>query len=279
MLTQLVPDVYVLESAFVQSKRGLILDATGSTMIDTSVAFNETRLMIQQAEEAGAPLRRLLLTHSHFDHSAGSQLLHYIERIAQRRAGEWMLSNHAANYLAQRPAEHPNLEAITITLPTLEINGTAEIRLSDRSLSLLPTPGHSPDSMSILLQPEGILFAGDAVVTCFPPIIQDGSGFAEIESLRRILKLDFRWLVPGHGPVLERDPALRHIRACLDYLLAVAECVTTQHDPQTPFQTVLASVENTITLLPEGLEAVELWHERAVARLWQEQHKQAPAKA
>lgn len=270
MLRQLVPDVYILDSPFVQSKRGLILDATGATMIDTSVAFDETRMMIAQAEKAGTPLRRLLLTHSHFDHSAGSQLLPNIERIAQRRAGDWMLSEHAANYLAQRPAEHPDLELISITLPTLEITGPAMIRLSGRSLALLPTPGHSPDSMSIVLEPDGVLFAGDTVVTCFPPIIQDGSGFAEIESLQSILELDFHYLVPGHGPVLERDAALRHIRSSLEYLVAVADSLAQLQDAEIPFPSVLEFTKHTVALLPDDLEAVEFWHERAVARLWQE---------
>lgn len=270
MLKELVPDVYVLESSFVQSKRGLILDPAGSIMVDTSVVFAETRQMTALADSASLPLSRLILTHSHFDHSAGSELLPDIERIAQRGAGAWMLSDHAARYLAQRPAEHPDLEQMRITLPTLEIDGSAELRLGNRSLSLLPTPGHSPDSMAVLLQPDGILFAGDAVVTCFPPIIQDGSGLDCIASLDKILSLDFRYLVPGHGPVLSRDAALRHCQASLDYLRALCGLLVAIADDDPSSEQLRAVATPALRHLPPGLEMLDHWHAAAIKRLWRE---------
>jgi glyoxylase-like metal-dependent hydrolase (beta-lactamase superfamily II) len=40
-----------------------------------------------------------------------------------------------------------------------------EIDLGDRSLRAIATPGHSPDHVSLLLEPDKVLFAGDAVST------------------------------------------------------------------------------------------------------------------
>ena len=270
-LSRLGNDVYVLNSPFVESRRGLIVHDDGSTLIDTSVAFAETQLMLDKADMERHPVRRVILTHSHFDHSAGCQLVPQMERIAQYGAGNWMHSEHARNYLAQRPAEHPDLERVQVTPPTLEIDGSARLRLNQRTLYLFPTPGHSPDSMSILLEPDGVLFSGDAVVTCFPPIIQDGNSTDEIRSLQHILELDYAWLVPGHGPVLDAEAAKRHCEVSLAYLQAATNRLSRFTDPETPIETLRQAVDDLRAMWTLPAEVVEFWHSRAVAKIWDEQ--------
>jgi glyoxylase-like metal-dependent hydrolase (beta-lactamase superfamily II) len=127
--------------------------------------------------------------------------------------------------------------------------------------------------MSILLERDGILFAGDAVVTCFPPIIQDGSADDEIQSLELILALDFDYLVPGHGPVLERETARRHCQASLDYLRSLRDCLDTVLADDRPLAELLAVAAPALNHLPEGLEAVAHWHKSAVERIWQQRER------
>lgn len=265
------PNVYVLQSTFVNSKRGLIVDDTGSTIIDTSVSFSETEMMIDKANNVGKPVRRVILTHSHFDHSAGSQILQDVERIAYNGASENMLSKHTKEYLAMRPAEHPDLENVRITLPTIEIDGEAIIRLAGRELLLFSTPGHSPDSMSILIEPDGILFTGDAVITCFPPVIQNGSCQEAIKTTKFILGMDFSWLVPGHGPVLAMSDAHQHCKISLEYLVQMRETLLTIEDPETPMKILQAAVEDLPGIFPQEIEMVEVWHQRALTKIWEEQ--------
>jgi glyoxylase-like metal-dependent hydrolase (beta-lactamase superfamily II) len=269
-LERLTGDVWVLASAFVQSKRGLIVDEGGATLIDTSLIVAESEMMIAAAHAAGRPARRIVLTHSHYDHSAGCQLLPQAERIAQRGAGEWMLTAHARGYLERDPPEHPDVKRIVITLPTLEIDGPAVLRLAAHRLTLLPTPGHSPDSMSVLVEPEGVLFAGDAVITCFPPVIEDGDSRQALESYRRIQGLAFDWLVPGHGPVLERAAADRHIEISRAYLAALRDRIDRLDDPGTPLAEVEAATAGLTAPLPPDLSMVAHWHARATAKVWAE---------
>jgi glyoxylase-like metal-dependent hydrolase (beta-lactamase superfamily II) len=260
----------VLASEFVQSKRGLILDADGAVLVDTSMIQAETEMMLEGARRAGQPARRIVLTHSHFDHSAGCQLLPQSERIAQRGAGEWMLSEHARNYLAKEPPEHPDVRRLVVTLPTLEIDGPADLRLAEHHLRLAPTPGHSPDMMSVLVEPERVLFAGDAVITCFPPVIEDGDSAAALHSYERIQSMSFDWLVPGHGPLLDRPAAIVYIDACRQYLEALRATVERFDDPGTPLPVVEAAAAGVIDRLPPGLDLAPLWHQRAVGKVWSE---------
>jgi glyoxylase-like metal-dependent hydrolase (beta-lactamase superfamily II) len=64
----------------------------------------------------------------------------------------------------------------------------------------LATPGHSPDSVCLLL--GGACFTGDTVLGTGSVFIAPGEGSlsAYLDSLRRLRELDLEVLCPGHGP-------------------------------------------------------------------------------
>jgi glyoxylase-like metal-dependent hydrolase (beta-lactamase superfamily II) len=69
----------------------------------------------------------------------------------------------------------------------------------------LATPGHSPDSVSLL---QGrVCFCGDTMLGVGSVFIDpaEGSLSAYMESLRRLRELDLDVICPGHGPYIE-DP-------------------------------------------------------------------------
>lgn len=68
--------------------------------------------------------------------------------------------------------------------------------------SVIATPGHSPDHVSLLLGP--LLFAGDMVLGEGSVFVGGGEGSmaAYLDSLRRLLELDLEAILPGHGPVV-----------------------------------------------------------------------------
>jgi glyoxylase-like metal-dependent hydrolase (beta-lactamase superfamily II) len=227
-------------------------------------------MMIDKADDRGHPIRRLVLTDGHFDHSAGGCLLPSAEIIAQKGAGEWMQSQHAKEYLAQDPPEHPDLKVFTITTPTLEIDGSMTLFLKDRTLHLFPTPGHSPTHMSALLEPDKLLFAGDAVITCFPPVIQDGRSDDALATYRTIKQMDFRWLIPGHGPLLDAASARRYIGLCIDYLQQLQSRLSQIDDPGRSIEEVREIAKDLVDMFSEGVEMVHEWHEKALTKVWEE---------
>ena len=66
----------------------------------------------------------------------------------------------------------------------------------------VPTPGHSPDSVCLVW--GGVCFTGDTVLGEGSVFIAPGEGSlaAYLESLGRLLELDFDVVCPGHGPVV-----------------------------------------------------------------------------
>jgi len=111
---------------------------------------------------ASGPIEGIVLTHGHADHSGAAEAL-------ARRAGGLEVAQPAGG----------------------ERVGPFEV---------LATPGHSPDSVCLLL--EKACFTGDTVLGQGSVFIApgDGSLSAYLASLERLRELDLEVLCPGHGP-------------------------------------------------------------------------------
>ena len=79
-------------------------------------------------------------------------------------------------------------------------------------LRVLATPGHSPGSLCLLAPGPDWLFCGD---TLHDGHIYDDIPGADPAALNhshdRLLGLDFRWAMPGHGVILSREAAVRRV--------------------------------------------------------------------
>lgn len=138
---------------------------------------------------------QIVLTHGHRDHSAGAT------RFAAMTG---------APVLALDPAHRLGSEGLTegdvLTAAGCEVRVVA-------------TPGHSADSVSLLLASDDALLTGDTVLGRGTTVIaQDGrlgDYLRTLDDLRALAgSAGLRVLLPGHGPVLH-DPA-----AVLDYYIA-----------------------------------------------------------
>ncbi|OIV37848.1 MBL fold metallo-hydrolase [Mangrovactinospora gilvigrisea] len=140
----------------------------------------------------------ILLTHRHHDHTEGAA------RFAELAGGAPVRGSTAA--LTDR-TENPLADGRTLAVDGLEVR-------------VLLTPGHTDDSLCLLLPADRALLSGDSVLGRGTSIIAhpDGRLGDYLDTLRRLRTLaadgDVRILLPGHGPVLPR--ALETV----DYYLA-----------------------------------------------------------
>src|SRR5262249_3757954 len=82
------------------------------------------------------------------------------------------------------------------------------LRVGDESLTVVHTPGHSPDHLSFLHEASGTIFTGDLVVLGSSVMLHSSRGGdlrQYMASLERLLALDPRRLLPAHGPAVD-DP-------------------------------------------------------------------------
>jgi len=129
----------------------------------------------------GARLMRVLITHSHSDHVAG------LPAIKTR----W-----------------PNVEVVDASNARA---GAAAVRGGDRTLELVLTPGHAPDHVCFFDRDSGDLYCGDLARlggTIVIPSRKGGDLQAYLDSLRLVLDLAPRRMLPGHGPIIDDPIAL-----------------------------------------------------------------------
>src|SRR5215469_12273574 len=86
----------------------------------------------------------------------------------------------------------------------------AAVPLGERTIRALHTPGHRFDHLCFLLEDAAALFAGDLVagvgtVVIAPP---EGDLADYMASLRRLLALEVRQILPAHGPAIDNPRAL-----------------------------------------------------------------------
>ena len=76
----------------------------------------------------------------------------------------------------------------------------------DVRLTVMHTPGHSPDSVCYYLENEGVLFTGDTILGASSTTISDLGQY--LDSLGKLRDLpNLQLLCPGHGPVIEEPVA------------------------------------------------------------------------
>jgi glyoxylase-like metal-dependent hydrolase (beta-lactamase superfamily II) len=144
---------------------------------------------------AGQRIEKIVLTHGHPDHSDGAR------RLAELTG---------APVLAVDPAHR---------LGPGSLGPGDTVRAGGCELRVIETPGHSADSVSLLLEADGAVLTGDTVLGRGTTVIgSDGSLSAYLRSLDRLRTLadeqNLAALLPGHGPMLA-DPA-----GTLDYYIA-----------------------------------------------------------
>lgn len=153
------------------------------------------RRVVAQAAAAGRRVTQILLTHGHSDHSAGARRLAALTGAPVRAAD---------------PAHRLGSEGLA--------DGNV-VAAAGCELRVIGCPGHSADSVSLLLPEDGALLTGDTVLGRGTTVIgRDGSLAEYLATLGALKALAdsaaARLLLPGHGPVIA-DPA-----AALAYYIA-----------------------------------------------------------
>jgi glyoxylase-like metal-dependent hydrolase (beta-lactamase superfamily II)/8-oxo-dGTP pyrophosphatase MutT (NUDIX family) len=161
--------------------------ACGIAVIDPGPAIDSHVQAI--LDTAAGPIRWILCTHTHIDHSPGAAPL-------AARTG--------AEVLGMR-AKHPERQDPTFA-PARELAHGQRLEAAGCRLRVLHTPGHASNQLCFLDEDERILFTGDhlmqgSTVVINPP---DGDMAVYLASLRSLLVEDLAYIAPGHGFLMGR---------------------------------------------------------------------------
>ncbi|MEO8968338.1 MAG: MBL fold metallo-hydrolase [Solirubrobacteraceae bacterium] len=187
----------------------LVREPDGFTLVDTLIARSATAI-IAAATAAGAPIRRIALTHGHSDHVGSLDAL-----VAQLGDDvEVSMSDVDARIHA---GEKLVAGKLTGSWPTLKTVPAVRLAAGDRvgSLEVVASPGHTPGHIAFLDTRDRSLIAGDVFATVGGPAVSSHVNWRfplpamgtydkpqDLQSARDLRALDPARLVVGHGAAL-----------------------------------------------------------------------------
>jgi glyoxylase-like metal-dependent hydrolase (beta-lactamase superfamily II) len=218
VFTEIAPDVVAVSHRLVDGKNTIVFGSRGALAVDACNYADEGQAMADFIRGRGAHPDRLALTHGHGDHILGSGAFRGADVYAHVLSSDTIEAGLPAWADRYFDGALERAEAM-ITRPNVLFDSTLSIDLGHKTARLFATPGHCPDALCVYLEEDRVLCAGDTVVTCIPPAINDGNSCQLEATLCKLLQLDIQILVPGHGPLLRGPEAVReHLQWTIGYL-------------------------------------------------------------
>jgi cyclase len=275
MISEIIPGVYTVDHAVAEGKNAIIVGKRAAWAIDAGTHPHEGQEMADFIRGLNRPADRLIYTHGHGDHALGSAAFHGAEIVAHRLMP--LEARRLLPILAPRAGKTVEELAAQIAWPTITFSHELTLDLGDRHLCIFPTPGHSQDGVSVYLEEEKLLVAGDAVVTGIVPAIGDGDSRILETTLQRLLDLEIETLVPGHGPVVYgQDMARDWLIWLAGYLHSVRESVRAALDQDESPDTIAGHMDYDRFVgdrLPRDRHNMPMRHLNTVHKIVQEENQ------
>lgn len=191
------------------------------TVIDTGPS-NQWRHVKQFL--SSRPVEQLLLTHHHEDHSGNAHSIsvtHGVLPKAPALAQEKLANGYKTPFL-QKLVWGSLVPVETQTLKEQEC-------LADGSRIIsVHTPGHAKDLTCFFLPDQGYFFSGDLFIARKLKMLRSDENLQQlIESIQKVLKLDFKTLFCPHGGVIEDGKIA--LQQKLDNILETCEKAQSLH--------------------------------------------------
>lgn len=230
---RIADDIYVFTSErYAQVTASAVITSEGAVLIDTLLFPDETRVISQFVERRlGCPVRYVINTHYHADHTYGTCQFPNAIVIAHARCAE-MLNTRGREGLFQAQQGSSELAEVTIIIPHLTFEHHFAFSLGNKSFNMWHAPGHSHDSIVCLIKEDRVLAAADTLMAL--PYFVDGDHLAFLESLRSLQHHFFENIVQGHGEVILRGEVEEKIKGDIGYLQALqrhVEAALQKSDP------------------------------------------------
>jgi len=232
------------------SNSGLVTDAGASLLVDTLFDLAHTREMLEgyrAAIPAAASIGVVVNTHSNGDHTYGNQLVPGARIVASRICAEEMALPFA------RPEERAiilrdwerrgtmgrwlhelygvpgdfRFDDIVYTPPTETFEHELGIKVGAKEVRLVNVgPAHTGGDVMAWVPQDRTAFTGDILFIGSHPVVWAGPVSNWIRACERILGWDVETIVPGHGPITDKNG----VRAFKTYLEFIAEAARKRYD-------------------------------------------------
>jgi glyoxylase-like metal-dependent hydrolase (beta-lactamase superfamily II) len=236
---------FISNAGFVITPDGvLVIDALGSPPL-------ALRLLALIRERTSAPVRYVVVTHCHADHIYGLQVFKQAgaQIVAHAGCRDYLASDTARLRLqASRVDLFPWVDDDTrLVTPDLWLGeGGREddlvLKLGERRFRVHHAgPAHTAEDLVVHDESTGVVFAGDIVFRNRIPFVGQADSRRWIAALDRMLALQPRVLVPGHGPLSQNPQA--DLALTRDYLVYLRQSLAEAANRLEPFDEAYARID------------------------------------
>ena len=208
------------------SNAGFVIGDDGVLVVDAFFNVDAAKALVGEIHRlTPKPIRYVVNTHYHADHTGGDQALKDAGAIiiAHRNVRGWVRTNNI-NLFGDRITPELKARIEALPLPDVVTDKDLTVWLGSRKVMVRTVLGHTGGDLTIFVPDSKVLFTGDMLWRRVPPNLIDGSvkewvatdaDFAAMPDAARTT------YVPGHGDVAD----VKDVQDFRQYLLDVQRLV------------------------------------------------------
>jgi glyoxylase-like metal-dependent hydrolase (beta-lactamase superfamily II) len=201
-LVKVKDDIYIVQNrqhigAEIQAYGGnatIFLTDDGVVLVDSKNDREHDDLIAKIKSLTAKPIKYVILTHNHGDHSAGAPKL--------KALGATVIIS---------AADRDNMARTNQAfVPDFGFIGQAELTLGGKKVEMYQFRGHTRGDAIVYFPASRVVVLGDLLTTAetIPMIVNypDGGSWSDWSiSMDQILRMDFETAIPGHGPMVTKS--------------------------------------------------------------------------
>lgn len=223
-LEPIAPSIYIFPRDetpnTVQPNIGVIKLQKQTILIDSGNSPRHARQILSAINSnLLPPIKTIILTHHHWDHSFGLASFNASQIIAHEKCAtylrEYVERDWNATILREEISENPKrevsnnamIDAISdwrdfrIVTPTMTFSDTLTLHIDELVIELEYVSGrHADDSVIVRLPEQRVMFVGDSYYPEPYHLREEGDEDLDLQMLNNFLEADYDIYVDGHGP-------------------------------------------------------------------------------
>jgi glyoxylase-like metal-dependent hydrolase (beta-lactamase superfamily II) len=190
--------------------------------------------IMRKSIPAASHIDMVVNSHANGDHCYGNELVSDSRIIASERTVRQMLTEITPAQFAELMRNTPvmgqtgefiahifgpfKFDGITLTIPKETFEGQLDLKVGDKDVRLIEVgPAHTLGDTLVHIPSDRVIFTADILFIGGHPIAWAGPVSNWIRACDYILSLDVETIVPGHGPITDKQ-GVREFKGYLEYI-------------------------------------------------------------
>jgi glyoxylase-like metal-dependent hydrolase (beta-lactamase superfamily II) len=185
------------------SNAGFVIGDDGVLVVDAFLYPEATKALVGEIRKlTPKPIRYVVNTHYHADHTGGDQVLRDVGAviIAHKNVRSWVRVNNI-NLFGDRITPEIKAQIEGLPLPDVVTDKDLVVWLGSRKVVVRTVLGHTGGDLVVTVPDSQVMFTGDMLWRKVPPNLIDGSVKEWLATDAAFAAMQKTQFVPGHGDV------------------------------------------------------------------------------